>query len=226
MTTEFLHEQHAHKDHYAFAKLSRDVSRDRIHELFAGMTQKSVTFTKLRSDGNNTSFKLTADEAQTFVTAWLDFQMANSAYEIEEQLRKEQEELQEAERRGKVWLEVDELAHSIPGIEITARTETVYDYDSDDGSYKEVQRWSVKLAAPYYNYTVLYYVDEVLDSVKEAIKSYNRHLENCEASEAANFYGYNERSRQDTIEFLAAHRAFIAKKETEQEVVNAVQHNS
>ena len=220
--TEFVnetHEQGHHNKamHYAMARLSASYEQNNIHEMYANLTPKQVSIHQLRCPpvGGNQTFILTIDEVSAFVEAWMQFKANITAWEQAEQERKEQETLQEAKRYAHIWREVDQLIHSVPGLELIKKEDLRYHYETD--AYELGDIWDVKLLALASSRNHLENADEVLDAVKDLTSIYHQHLELCEEAKTKNWYGWNETMREEGSAFLAAHRAFLDNKEEKEE---------
>jgi hypothetical protein len=217
MTIEFQYEQHTEKHHLATATLSNEFGYDTIQHMYACMTGYGVAFHRISAHKKPNGFTLSAAEADAFVEAWAAFKENTATWLQIEQERKDHAEMLEQERQLAVWKEVEQLAESIPGLEILAREDERYDEDKKE--YVPCQVWEVRHeAAGQYD---MYNVDDVLAEVKDTIEHYNSRLNDCEEGEKENFKSWHSIAIMNAQKFLATHRAFVAHKTAPLVDVNA-----
>lgn len=209
MTIEFQYEKHTEKHHLATATLSSEFSYDTIQHMYTCMSENGANFIHL-STKKPKGFHLTAAEVDAFVEAWEQFKDDIALYEAIEADRKNRAEQAEMDRQVAVWKQVEQLAASIPGLEILAREDERWDEDTD--TYIPSQAWNVKHVTLGHGNMYLYNADAVLAEVQDTIDVYNSQLEEFENQEKDNWYGWHPIHVEQAKKFLATHRAFIAHK--------------
>jgi hypothetical protein len=219
MTIEFQYEYHAEHEHSAMAQLSGHYEIGVIRQLFADMHKTTVTLRHLTSKNKPREFSITAAEADAFCEAWAVFKDDIALCEAIEEDRKKRAEQAEHTRQLAVWKEVEQLAESIPGLEILARGDDRWDEDTEE--YVPSQAWTVKHEAIGYSDMHNHNVDQVFISVQETIEIYNQRLKHYENMEKENWEIWWPGHIENAKKFLATHRAFVASKTAPLVDVNA-----
>ncbi len=204
MTIEFLHEMHETDNHHAMARLDGEYEGGHVRESFVHLKPHSVKLHRLSSYSENDSFHMTATEADAFVEAWLAFKANTEQWLQIEAEKKARAEQAEQSRQLSVWKQVEELAQSIPGLEIIAREEDVWDEDDQTGT---TTAWEVLHRALGRGNKYLYSADQVMLEVQGLIEEYNQHLQHLENIEEANWNNWWPAYIETAKQFLATHRA-------------------